>query len=125
MTSADVIPRPLPRRPLGPYRVSPIGYGAMRLSGPGIFGPPSDPKAAVRLLREAVETGVDHIDTAEYYGPHIVNQLIRTALSPYPPDLVLVSKVGARRDDRGGIFAYDAPSQLRGAIEENLGTLAF
>ncbi|HVQ17832.1 MAG TPA: aldo/keto reductase [Actinomycetes bacterium] len=124
MTSADFMQRPLPRRPLGPFQVSPIGFGAMRLTGPGIFGPPSDLKDAVLLLREAVEAGVDHIDTAEYYGPHIVNQLICEALSPYPPQLLLVSKVGARRDDRGGVFAYDAPSQLRRAIEENLSTLA-
>src|SRR3954452_7253344 len=122
MTSADFMPRPLSQRSLGHHQVSPIGYGAMRLTGPGIFGPASDVKDAVLLLREAVEAGVDHIDTAEYYGPHIVNQLIRQGLSPYPPQLVLVSTVGARRDDCGGVFAYDAPSQLRGAIEENLTT---
>ena len=112
------------KRGLGPYRVNSIGYGAMRLTGPGIFGPPSDPEDAVLLLREAVDAGVDHIDTSEYYGPHVVNELIRRALHPYPPGLVLVSKVGARRDDRGGIFADDAPAQLRRGIEENLRTLA-
>jgi pyridoxine 4-dehydrogenase len=111
------------KRPLGPHRVNPVGYGAMRLTGPGVFGPPLDPDDAVVLLREAVDAGVDHIDTAEYYGPHIVNELIRKALHPYPPGLVLVSKVGARRDDRGGIFAYDEPAQLRHGIEENLRTL--
>lgn len=111
------------RRTLGPYRVNPMGYGAMRLTGPGIFGPPSDPDDAILLLREAVDAGVDHIDTAEYYGPHVVNELIRKALHPYPPGLVLVSKVGARRDDHGGIFAYDQPAQLRRGIEENLRTL--
>ena len=111
-------------RRLGPYWVNPIGYGAMRLTGPGIFGPPPDPDDAVLLLREAVESGVDHIDTSEYYGPHIVNQLINRALHPYPPGLVLVSKVGARRDRRGGIFADDAPARLRRGIEEKLRTLA-
>jgi aryl-alcohol dehydrogenase-like predicted oxidoreductase len=103
--------------------VAAIGYGAMNLTGPGVFGPPSDPAGAVALLREAVAAGVDHIDTSEYYGPHIVNQLIREALWPYPPDLVLVSKVGARRDARGGIHAYDEPDQLRQGIEDNLRTL--
>jgi pyridoxine 4-dehydrogenase len=112
-----------PLRALGPYRVSPVGYGAMRLTGPGIFGPPADLRAAATLLREAVEAGVDHIDTSEYYGPHVVNQLIRQTLSPYPPHLVLVSKVGARRDNRGGIFSYDAPEQLRLGIVDNLRTL--
>jgi aryl-alcohol dehydrogenase-like predicted oxidoreductase len=96
----------------------------MRLTGPGVFGPPSiGADEAVRLLREAVEAGVDHIDTAEYYGPHVVNELIRRALHPYPQDLVLVSKVGAQRDERGGIFAYDEAVQLRSGIEENLRSL--
>ena len=112
-------------RALGPFQVSPIGYGAMRLTGAGVFGPPSiGTDEALLLLREAVEAGVDHIDTAEYYGPHVVNELIREALHPYPPELVLVSKVGAGRDDRGGIFAYDEPVQLRRGIEENLRSLA-
>jgi pyridoxine 4-dehydrogenase len=111
------------KRTLGAHLVAPIGYGAMRLTGPGVFGPPRDPDDAIALLREAVEAGVDHIDTAEYYGPHVVNELIREALHPYPPDLVLVSKVGARRDERGGIFAHDDPGQLRSGIEENLRTL--
>jgi aryl-alcohol dehydrogenase-like predicted oxidoreductase len=111
------------KRPIGPFHVAPIGYGAMRLTGPGIFGPPASRHDAVQLLREAVDAGVDHIDTAEYYGPHVVNEIIREALHPYPPGLVLVSKVGARRDDRGGIFAYDEPAQLRRGIEENLRTL--
>ncbi len=111
------------RRTLGPYLVNPMGYGAMRLTGPGVFGPPSAPDDAVLLLREAVDAGVDHIDTAEYYGPHVVNELIRTALHPYPSGLVLVSKVGAGRDDRGGVFSYDEPSQLRRGIEANLRSL--
>jgi aryl-alcohol dehydrogenase-like predicted oxidoreductase len=95
----------------------------MRLTGPGVFGPPPDRHGAIQLLREAVDAGIDHIDTAEYYGPRVVNELIREALHPYPPELVLVSKVGARRDNRGGIFAYDEPDQLRRGIEENLRTL--
>jgi pyridoxine 4-dehydrogenase len=111
------------RRDLGPFSVAPIGFGAMRLSGPNVFGPPRDRREAVRVLREAVERGVDHIDTAQFYGPNIVNELIREALHPYPRELVVVSKVGARRDERGGIFGDDEPPQLRRAIEENLRTL--
>ena len=99
------------RRPLGPYAVAPIGFGAMRLTGPNVFGPPKDRRAAIAVLRDAVESGVDHIDTAQFYGPNVVNELIREALHPYPPELVLVSKVGARRDGRGGIFADDAPAR--------------
>jgi pyridoxine 4-dehydrogenase len=96
----------------------------MRLTGPGVFGPPAvGADEAVLLLREGVEAGVDHIDTAEYYGPHVVNELIHRALHPYPDNLVLVSKVGAGRDDRGGIFADDEPARLRRGIEENLKTL--
>jgi pyridoxine 4-dehydrogenase len=108
---------------LGPYSVSPLGFGAMRLAGPNVFGPPADRADAVALLRDAVDSGVDHIDTAEYYGPTVVNELIREALSPYPPDLVLVSKVGAGRGEMGEIFAYDRPDQLRRGIEDNLKTL--
>jgi pyridoxine 4-dehydrogenase len=116
MTSRD-------KRSLGAFRVAPIGLGAMRLSGPGIFGPPRDRDEAIALLREAVHRGVEHIDTAAYYGPNVVNELIREALHRYSPELVPVSKVGARRDDRGGIFAFDEPKQLRRGIEENLRTL--
>jgi pyridoxine 4-dehydrogenase len=112
------------QRSLGPYRVTPIGFGAMQLTGPGVFGPPADRREALLLLREVVDRGVNHIDTAQFYGPDVVNELIREALYPYPPDLVLVSKVGARRDQRGGIFAYDEPAQLRAGIEENLRTLS-
>jgi aryl-alcohol dehydrogenase-like predicted oxidoreductase len=111
------------RRALGPFAVLPVGLGAMQLAGPGVFGPPRDHDEAIRLLRAAIDMGVDHIDTAQYYGPHVVNQLIRDALHPYPSGLILVSKVGARRDHRGGIFAYDQPAELRQGIEENLRAL--
>ena len=111
-------------RPLGPFSVSPIGFGAMRLTGPNVFGPPRDHANAIAVLREAVERGVDHIDTAQYYGPDVVNDLIREALHPYPPRLVIVTKVGASRDARGGIFAADEPEQLRQGIEDNLRSLA-
>ena len=111
------------RRPLGPFSVSPIGFGAMRLTGPGVFGPPRDRGEALAVLREAVDSGVDHIDTAQYYGPDVVNELIREALSPYPDDLILVSKVGAQRDRRGGIHAAQEPAQLRAGIEDNLRAL--
>jgi pyridoxine 4-dehydrogenase len=95
----------------------------MQLTGPGIFGPPADPGEARLLLREVVDSGVNHIDTSDYYGPRIVNELIHDALHPYPADLVLVSKVGARRGRRGEIFAYDQPAELRAGIEDNLRTL--
>jgi pyridoxine 4-dehydrogenase len=88
-----------------------------------VFGPPKDRREAIALLREAVERGVDHIDTAQYYGPDVVNELIREALHPYDPDLVIVSKVGAARDAHGGIFAADSPTELRRGIEDNLRTL--
>src|SRR5207245_9255428 len=95
----------------------------MRLAGPNVFGPPRDRRQAIAVLREAVDRGVDHIDTAQFYGPKIVNELIRDALHPYPSQLVIVSKVGASRDQRGGIHAADAPEQLRRGIEDNLRTL--
>jgi aryl-alcohol dehydrogenase-like predicted oxidoreductase len=85
----------------------------MQLTGPNVFGPPASREQAIALLREAVELGVDHIDTAQYYGPAIVNELMKEALHPYPPNLVLVSKVGAARGPRGEIFAADQPEQLR------------
>lgn len=110
-------------RALGPFSVSAIGFGAMRLAGPNVFGPPASRDEAIALLRAAVELGVDHIDTAQYYGPAVVNELIRDALHPYPAELVLVSKVGAKRGKRGEVFADDQPGQLRRGIEENLRTL--
>ena len=111
------------RRALGPFSVAPVGFGAMRLAGPNAFGQPGDRVRALAVLREAVYSGVDHIDTAQFYGPEIVNELIRDALYPYPDDLVLVSKVGAWRDRHGGFLIDDQPKQLRCSIEENLRTL--
>ena len=109
--------------PLGRWRVHRVGYGAMQLAGDNVFGPPRDRDEAVRVLRAAVERGINHIDTAQYYGPGVVNELIREALYPYPRDLAIVSKVAARRDDSGAVLAYDEPDQLRAGIEENLETL--
>ena len=113
----------MPRYQLGRFSVAPIGFGAMQLPGPGVFGPPRDREQALTVLRRAVELGVDHIDTAQYYGPAVANELIREALYPYPDNLALVSKVGARRDESGGWLPYNEPDQLRRAIEENLRTL--
>jgi aryl-alcohol dehydrogenase-like predicted oxidoreductase len=100
-----------------------VGFGAMQLSGPGVFGPPSDVAGARAVLRRAVALGVDHIDTAQYYGPDVVNDLIREALHPYPENLKLVTKVGARRDAAGGIFPAQRPNELRMGVEENLRSL--
>jgi len=108
---------------LGTRPVRRIGFGAMQLPGPGVFGPPRDHDTAIAILRRAVDLGVNHIDTAEYYGPSVANELIREALSPYPEELVLVSKVGARRDDKGGWQAAGSPSELRSGVESNLRTL--
>ena len=111
------------RYQLGRFSVARIGFGAMQLPGPGVFGPPRDRGQALTVLRRAVELGVDHIDTSQYYGPAVANELIREALYPYPDNLALVSKVGARRDESGGWLPYNEPDQLRRAIEENLRTL--
>jgi pyridoxine 4-dehydrogenase len=100
-----------------------VGYGAMQLAGDGVFGPPRDRDEALAVLRAAIDSGIDHIDTAQYYGPGVVNELIREALFPYPDDLALVSKVAARRDNFGAVLRYDDPDQLRAGIEENLSTL--
>jgi aryl-alcohol dehydrogenase-like predicted oxidoreductase len=100
-----------------------VGYGAMQLAGDGVYGPPRDRAEALAVLRAALDAGVDHIDTAQYYGPGVVNSLIHEALFPYPDGLALVSKVAARRDDSGGVLPYDDPDQLRAGIEENLATL--
>jgi aryl-alcohol dehydrogenase-like predicted oxidoreductase len=108
---------------LGDKPINRIGFGAMQLAGPGVFGPPSDPDGARAVLRRAVELGVDHIDTSQYYGPNVVNELIREALYPYPEDLKLVTKVGARRDDVGGWLPWHTPADLRAGVEDNLRTL--
>ena len=108
---------------LGQWQVKRIGYGAMQLAGDNVFGPPRDREEALRVLRTAVDIGINHIDTAQYYGPGVVNELIREALYPYPADLAIVSKVAARRDDTGAVLSYDEPDQLRAGIEENLLTL--
>src|ERR1700746_659864 len=108
---------------LGDKPINRIGFGAMQLAGPGVFGPPTDPEAARAVLRRAVELGVDHIDTAQYYGPDVVNDLIHEALHPYPENLKLVTKVGGRRDDRGAWLPAQSPPELRVAVEDNLRSL--
>ena len=109
--------------PLGSFHVCRVGFGAMQLPGPGVFGPPRDHDQAIAVLRRAIELGVNHIDTSQYYGPNVSNELIREALHPYPADLALVSKVGARRDAAGGWLPAQEPDELRAGIEENLRTL--
>src|SRR5450432_59798 len=108
---------------LGDKPINRIGYGAMQLAGPGVFGPPHDPEAARAVLRRATELGVDHIDTSQYYGPDVVNDLIRDALHPYPDALKLVTKVGARRDPAGAVLPAQRPDELRAGVEANLKTL--
>jgi pyridoxine 4-dehydrogenase len=108
---------------LGARRVTRLGYGAMQLAGPGVFGPPKDPKGALAVLREAVASGIDHIDTSDFYGPHITNQLIREALHPYPKDLVIVTKISARRGaDKSWIPAFSR-EELTQAVHDNLRNL--
>jgi aryl-alcohol dehydrogenase-like predicted oxidoreductase len=108
---------------IGSYTVGRVGFGAMQLPGPGAFGPPRDHDQAIAVLRRAIELGINHIDTAQFYGPNVSNELIREALHPYPADLALVSKVGARRDDTGAWLPAQEPDELRASIEENLRTL--
>jgi len=109
--------------PLGPFSVARIGFGAIQLPGRGAFGPPRDRDQALAVLRRAVELGVNHIDTAQFYGPNVSNELIREALHPYPANLALVSKVGARRDESGGWVPLADPADFRADIERNLRTL--
>ncbi|ORB30874.1 oxidoreductase [Mycolicibacterium parafortuitum] len=109
--------------PLGSYTVGRVGFGAMQLPGPGVFGPPRDHDQAIAVLTRAVELGINHIDTSQFYGPNVANELIREALHPYPEDLALVSKVGARRDEAGNWLPAQEPDELRADIEENLRTL--
>jgi len=108
---------------LGGRNVKRLGYGAMQLAGPGVFGPPRDREAAISVLREAVAAGVDHIDTSDFYGPHVTNQLIREALSPYPGDLVIVTKIGARRGADGSWLPAFGADELARAVEDNLRNL--
>ncbi len=108
---------------LGGASVVRMGYGAMHLAGPHVFGPPKDPKECAAVLREVISTGINHIDTSDFYGPHVVNQLIRETLHPYAKDLVIVSKVGARRDSKGA-WLHDLSEQgLRSSVDDNLRNL--
>ena len=100
-----------------------MGYGAMQLAGPHVFGPPKDVDAALAVLREAVESGVNHIDTSDFYGPHVTNQIIKQALHPYRRDLTIVTKVGARRGDDGSWILDASPENLRSSIQDNLRNL--
>ena len=100
-----------------------MGYGAMQLAGPHVFGPPADRDGAMAVLREAVALGITHIDTSDFYGPHVTNQIIKEALSPYPETLRIITKVGARRDAKGGWPAALSPDELRQAIRDNLANL--
>jgi pyridoxine 4-dehydrogenase len=108
---------------LGTRTVKRMGYGAMQLAGKGVFGPPQDRSAAIAVLRAAVESGVDHIDTSDYYGPHVTNQIIREALHPYPDDLVIVTKVGARRGGDGSWIPSFSRQELTQAVHDNLRNL--
>ena len=111
--------------PGGTYRVADleltrVGYGAMQLAGPHVFGPPKDREAAIAVLRAVVELGINHIDTSDYYGPYVTNEIIREALAPYPDDLHIVTKVGARRDAKGGWPTARSPAELRAQVHDNL-----
>ena len=108
---------------LGGRTVKRLGYGAMQLAGPGVFGPPRDHDQALAVLRAAIAAGVDHIDTSDFYGPHVTNQLIREALSPYPDDLVIVTKIGARRGEDASWLPAFAPDELARAVDDNLRNL--
>jgi len=119
----DGVRPPGGRALLGNRPVARIGFGAMQLPGPGVLGPPHDRDLALAVLRRAVELGVNHIDTAQYYGPDVANELIHAALHPYPDDLVLVSKVGADRDAQGTWVPAQRPEQLRAGVEDNLRSL--
>jgi aryl-alcohol dehydrogenase-like predicted oxidoreductase len=108
----------------GDIVVTRLGYGAMQLAGPGVFGPPSDRAEAVAVLREAISLGINHIDTSDYYGPFVTNEIIREALHPYPPELHIVTKVGAVRDAQGAWLHARSPDELRQAVHDNLRNLA-
>jgi pyridoxine 4-dehydrogenase len=117
MTTANL---PGGRYPVGDFELTRVGYGAMQLAGPHVFGPPKDRDEAIAVLRAAVELGINHIDTSDYYGPYVTNEIIREALSPYPDDLHLVTKVGARRDEQGGWPSARSPEELRQQVHDNL-----
>jgi len=108
---------------LGSHTVNRLGYGAMQLAGPHVFGPPKDHDAAIAVLREAVASGVNHIDTSDYYGPYVTNRLIREALAPYPQDLVIVTKIGARRGSDASWLPANSPKELEQAVHDNLRNL--
>ena len=108
---------------LGNRTVKRLGYGAMQLAGPGVFGPPKDHDTALAVLREAIASGVNHIDTSDFYGPHVTNRLIREALAPYPDDLVIVTKIGARRGEDGSWLPAFSPEALTQAVHDNLRNL--
>lgn len=108
---------------LGDRTVHRMGYGAMQLAGPHAFGPPRDREQAIAVLREAVALGIDHIDTSDYYGPYVVNELIREALAPYPANLTLVTKLGARRDDKGDWLPWNEPADLEQGLRDNMAHL--
>jgi pyridoxine 4-dehydrogenase len=108
------------RYPVGGFSLTRFGYGAMQLAGPHVFGPPRDRDEAIAVLRTVVELGINHIDTSDYYGPYVTNEIIREALSPYPDDLHIVTKVGARRDAEGGWPHARTPDELRQQVHENL-----
>src|ERR1700727_2801315 len=109
--------------PLGDRVVRRFGYGAMHLAGPGVFGPPKDHDGAIQVLRDAIASGVNHIDTSDYYGPHFTNRLIREALHPYPDELVIVTKIGARRGDDASWNPAISPDDLKNAVQDNLRNL--
>jgi pyridoxine 4-dehydrogenase len=117
MTSRDL---PGGTYPVADLELTRVGYGAMQLAGPHVFGPPKDRDAAIAVLRTAVDLGINHIDTADFYGPYVTNEIIREALAPYPDDLHIVTKVGARRDSRGGWPHARTPAELREQVHDNL-----
>jgi len=117
MTSGNL---PGGRYQVADLQLTRVGYGAMQLAGPGVFGPPKDHDTAIGVLRAAVDLGINHIDTADYYGPFVTNELIREALAPYPADLHIVTKVGARRDEHGGWPHARTPAELREQVHDNL-----
>ncbi|MEM5403485.1 aldo/keto reductase family oxidoreductase [Paraburkholderia unamae] len=115
--------KPASTHGLAGRQVNRMGYGAMQLAGPGVFGPPKDRAQAVAVLRAALELGVDHIDTSDFYGPHVTNQIIREALHPYAPNLTIVTKVGAVRDDKGAWLPALEPADIERAVHDNLRNL--